>query len=110
MKKLHNYPNPCLTCTRVADPESCENKTCRDWKQWFINRWEWIRAYPYYQMNEAEHKPVGVPLGGRHYAHPVQVQAYLAEDPCKNCSCPQDVCIVPCRIRKAWEKAKEEVL
>ena len=110
MKKVKKYPNPCLTCTRVADPESCENKSCRVWRQWFTDRWELIRAYPHYQMDNARCEPVGVPVGGRHYAHPVQVQAYLAEDPCKKCSCPKLLCLTPCRIRKAWEKAKKEVL
>ena len=33
---------PCLTCTRVKDPEDCENKTCPDWKAWFMNQWNMI--------------------------------------------------------------------
>lgn len=36
---------PCKTCTRVKYPESCENKSCWEWKQWFIDRWEEMRRY-----------------------------------------------------------------
>lgn len=34
---------PCKTCTRVKYPESCDNKSCWEWKQWFIDRWEMMR-------------------------------------------------------------------
>ena len=110
MNKLHKYPSPCLTCTRVADPESCENKNCRPWQQWFSDRWELIRAYPYDQMENTKPEAVGVSVGGRRYAHPVQVQAYIAADPCKKCSCPKILCTTPCRVRRAWVKANKEVL
>ena len=41
---------PCKICTRVKDPEKCENKTCRDWQQWFFDRWEILRE----QLRRAE--------------------------------------------------------
>ena len=31
--------NPCLTCVRVDDPSICENKNCKLWKSWFLQRW-----------------------------------------------------------------------
>ena len=36
--------SPCVTCTRVKDPENCENKSCQVWREWFIRRWEEIRS------------------------------------------------------------------
>lgn len=36
-------PSPCLTCTRVRDPKNCENKSCMDWRAWFLERWETVR-------------------------------------------------------------------
>ncbi len=110
MKKLHKYPSPCLTCTRVPYPEECENKNCRPWRQWFTDQWEMIRAYPYYQKENGKAESVGVSVGGNRYAHPLQVQAYLKEDPCRKCSCPKNLCTGPCRIRRAWKKANKEVL
>ena len=35
--------SPCLTCTRVEDPNKCENKTCKLWQNWFLGRWEAMR-------------------------------------------------------------------
>ena len=32
-----NYP--CTGCTRVADPELCENKRCKVWQTWFMRSW-----------------------------------------------------------------------
>lgn len=31
--------NPCETCTRVKDPGNCENKNCRTWREWFVQKW-----------------------------------------------------------------------
>ena len=36
---------PCLSCTRVKDPDNCESKCCPDWKAWFMNRWNMIHGY-----------------------------------------------------------------
>lgn len=30
---------PCLTCTRVEDPHNCENKSCPEWRKWFLKKW-----------------------------------------------------------------------
>ena len=32
--------NPCDKCTRVPDPDACDNKRCPDWQAWWIPRWE----------------------------------------------------------------------
>ena len=101
-------PSPCLCCTRVADPRACDNKNCTQWRLWFLGRWELIHRYPREHMEAVQLKPVGVPVGGRHYAAPHQVKAYLQKDPCATCVCPKDLCTSPCRVRRAWEEAKGE--
>lgn len=103
------YPSPCLSCTRVKDPRNCENKNCMRWQKWFLGRWELIHNYPRAKMEQAQLQPVGVPLGGRYYAAPHQVKAHFDTDPCKKCLCPKDLCTSPCRVKRAWEEAKEEV-
>ncbi len=102
--------SPCLSCSRVADPASCENKNCQAWRNWFLARWELFRSYPRRKKELLPAQPEGVPLGGEHYAMPHQVQAYLYQDPCSKCKCPRDLCIAPCRVRRAWDAAREEVL
>lgn len=32
--------NPCDKCTRVPNPDACDNKRCPDWQAWWIPRWE----------------------------------------------------------------------
>lgn len=103
------HPSPCLTCTRVADPRNCENKNCMRWQKWFLGRWELIHNYPRAKMETARTQPVGVNVGGTHYAAPHQVRQYLEKDPCGQCLCPKDLCIQPCGIRRAWDAAKREV-
>ena len=100
--------SPCVTCNRVMSPAKCENKNCQVWRQWFISSWDQLRSCPRRQQ-EKPAEPVGVPLGGRHYAAPAQVQAYLSNDPCEMCMSPRDLCITPCRARAAWETARNEV-
>ena len=106
MHKL--YPSPCLTCMRVKNPRACDDKDCKVWQNWFLSRWELIHKYPRQQMESAQLKPVGVNVGGTHYAAPHQVRAYLQTDPCENCKCPKDLCTTPCRVRRAWEEARQE--
>ena len=107
--KQYKYPSPCLGCTRVADPRNCENKNCKPWRQWFLDRWALIHGYPRQQMEESKPEPFGVNVGGRSYAAPHQVQRYLSKDPCEGCLCPKDLCAEPCRVRRAWEEARSEV-
>lgn len=105
MKKKRS---PCLGCTRVPDPENCTDKKCGIWRAWFVEQWDQLRQFPRQKM-DAPAQPLGVELGGRHYAAPHQVQAYLQKDPCDGCHCPRDLCAVPCRAKEAWDTASEEV-
>ena len=34
---------PCLTCTRVKDPNNCEKKKCVEWQEWFVKKWNDMR-------------------------------------------------------------------
>lgn len=102
--------SPCLSCIQVSDPRNCENKNCRRWRAWFLDRWALIHAYQRRDMDTAPLRSVGVPLGGRHYCHPEHTRQYLAADPCQSCRCPRDLCTSPCRIRRAWEEARGDVL
>lgn len=109
MYDTHRQVSPCLTCTRVKDPQNCENKNCNVWRNWFLMRWEQLRSCARREKDCTVPKPLGVPLGGRHYAAPHQVETYLSTDPCKNCLCPRDLCATPCRVRRNWEQAREDV-
>lgn len=40
-----NCVSPCEGCTRVANPNACENKLCKEWKAWFLSRWAKIHAF-----------------------------------------------------------------
>ena len=100
--------SPCVGCTRVADPENCENKSCNLWRSWFLTRWALLHSYPRRQM-EAPRESLGVGVGGRTYAHPVQVRDYLHKDPCRGCACGADLCRTPCRARQHWARAHGEV-
>lgn len=42
---MNKSSSPCLTCTRVKDPDSCENKNCKLWKAWFLRRWAGIYRF-----------------------------------------------------------------
>ena len=42
---MENCQNPCLGCTRVHNPNGCENKLCKEWKAWFLRRWSYIHGY-----------------------------------------------------------------
>jgi hypothetical protein len=39
------WDRPCKGCTRVQNPDMCENKYCKDWKAWFLRRWAQIHRY-----------------------------------------------------------------
>lgn len=102
--------NPCLYCTRVKDPGNCENKNCKTWQKWFLARWELIRGYPRQAMDQLTMKPVGIHLGGHIYCHPSQRREYIQKSPCEDCKCPRELCTGPCRVRRAWEEAKGDIL
>lgn len=100
--------SPCNYCTRVRDPQNCENKTCKDWQAWFIDRWESMREHVRKEMDAAPMEETGIPLGGNRYTHPHRVRQYLAADPCGQCACPKDVCHTPCPVKAAWDAKKKE--
>ncbi len=100
--------SPCMLCTRVKDPAGCENKNCKVWQVWFIERWEQLRCDVRAAM-DAPVEPVGVVVGGRHYAAPHQTRAYLQKDPCQGCACPKALCLAPCNLKRGWEQAREIV-
>ena len=99
-----SHNSPCLTCTRVRDPQNCENKTCRDWQAWFIDRWESMRDAVRKDMAQAQLHDVGIPMGGERYASPHRIREYLQTDPCTVCPCGH--CAIPCPVRTAWEEKK----
>lgn len=101
--------SPCLLCTRVKDPQACENKNCKDWQTWFLDRWESMRENVRAQMQQTATLDIGVPLGGERYAHPHRIREYLAQDPCRQCPCPTDLCQKPCLARIAWAEKHNEV-
>ncbi len=37
--------SPCMNCSRVKDPGNCENKCCRQWSAWFMQRWSQIHGF-----------------------------------------------------------------
>lgn len=98
--------SPCFTCTRVRDPQNCESKVCKEWREWYIARWEAMRRRIHQQIAGAPTQERGVPLGGRHYEAPHKVRQFLQNDPCNSCYCPKDLCTTPCQLRLAWEKRK----
>lgn len=102
--------NPCLSCTLVADPESCQNKNCAPWRQWFISRWDQMRQVHRQEMETLELKPIGVNIGGNYYMASHQRLAYLRKNPCNDCLCPKDLCVTPCQLRRTWDAAREEWL
>lgn len=42
---IRNDRSPCEGCTRLPNPEGCENKNCKLWKAWFLRRWGAIYGY-----------------------------------------------------------------
>jgi len=82
--------SPCMACSRVLDPDACENKNCKAWRCWFIARWDQLRTR----------------LGGD------QVTAaggYLDRDPCEGCPCSGQLCTWSCQEKAAWLEAKRQV-
>ena len=70
---------PCEGCTRIPDPEKCDNKDCKQWRQWFLERWDLIHGY---YLKKAPERSV---------------------DPCTVCQCPSEMCFPKCSTRTAWE-------
>ena len=102
--------SPCARCTRVTDPRQCENKECRLWQKWFIEKWNTMRVTPRLDAERRPREVEGVCIGGKYYALPHRVNSYLQTDPCQGCLCPRDLCVIPCRVKRDWLTAREDVL
>ena len=94
--------SPCIGCTRVRDPKSCENKTCKDWQAWFIARWEAMRRNVFAKMQQAEATGDAISVGGFQYSHPDRVRSNMENKPCDKCVCPAELCSTPCAVLRAW--------
>ena len=69
---------PCIGCSRVENPDRCDNKDCGLWRKWFIRRWNWTRAL----------------CQGK-------------GDPCETCLSPKQLCFAPCQGKLAWDQRFE---
>ena len=56
---MKRHLSPCLSCTRVADPENCTDKTCRLWQSWFLEQWDLIHAFYRGQMSAQASQQAG---------------------------------------------------
>ena len=70
---MRKKKSPCATCRRVKDPSNCENKQCKLWQNWFIDRWETMR------------------------------DEIFRDDPCLRCGMDTDECLEACAARRNWE-------
>lgn len=102
--------SPCMYCTQVPDPRACEDKGCPRWQAWFVEKWEDLRLQARLDREKAQLSPGGVCIGGNYYSQPHRVREYLAADPCEKCLCPKDVCLLPCKEKRAWLGHREEVI
>ena len=100
--------SPCLHCTRVRDPQNCENKNCKPWREWFFAQWEQTRKLYRKGMDYTTQKQ-GIPLGGQRYCSPHRVTEYLQTDPCEVCKLPGELCDKPCQQKIQWEQVHKEV-
>ena len=102
--------SPCLKCYRVEDPAACEDKNCRVWRKWFVEKWDGMRVAPRLEVERRPREAEGIVIGGVRYAMPHRVRDYLEKDPCQGCLCPRDLCVIPCRVKRDWQSVRENVL
>ena len=100
---------PCLTCTRVKNPSDCEIKSCKEWRSWFVVRWDAMRKGVFASMQQAPVTEDVIRVGGHKYSHPDRVREYIRSgNPCASCACPKELCDTPCQVRKVWDKRRKE--
>lgn len=109
MATSNNRESPCLHCARVRDPKNCENKLCKEWQAWFIERWDAMRT-----VLRATAQGKGLPrnpisVGGTKYHHPDQIRKFLKTDPCQTCPWREGICLETCQTKKSWTEAKERL-
>ena len=68
---------PCTYCSRVPNPNNCDNKKCVPWQRWFLRKWEHTRNLFRVPYDHSPLQEAGVPLGGHRYSHPHRVREYL---------------------------------
>ena len=109
MKINNNTESPCLACTRVRDPKNCENKLCREWQAWFIDRWEAMRtSIMHADCGNSIHADT-VSVGGTKYYHPDQVRRSMETNPCLRCIRSKGLCAGPCQVKRTWNEEKEKM-
>lgn len=99
--------SPCLDCQRVRDPKNCENKTCKEWQAWFIDRWDTMRKRILQAPQGEGIQAQAISVGGKVYYHPDKVRRFLEVNPCARCLRARGLCPSPCNTKKAWLEAKE---
>ena len=104
--ELIKHHSPCFTCTRVPDPRACDNKECRPWRQWFIDRWALIHAYGQLNLPTLDPCAKHDTESSRGLKRTIQ---QTGKDPCEECICPKDFCAVPCKSKRMWQEQKEDV-
>lgn len=107
MATSYNRESPCRICQRVRDPQNCENKLCREWQAWFIDRWETMRRAVMAEANGPSIQGQTISVGGIKYRHPDHIRDYLVTDPCLRCPWADGLCPDICDTRQAWLAAKE---
>lgn len=109
MTAEENIEYPCRTCQRVRDPKNCENKLCREWQAWFIDRWEAMRTAVRQSEPGVCIQSVYVSVGGEKYHHPDAVRRFLKEDPCLHCQRSKGLCQDLCQVKITWDSEKEKI-
>lgn len=108
MATSSNKESPCRLCQRVRDPANCENKLCRDWQSWFIDRWEARRRYVRATARGKGIQGDTISVGGVKYQHPNNVRDFIEMDPCLQCPWRDGLCPGTCDTRQMWLEAKEK--
>lgn len=108
MQNTIQTTKPCQTCRRVRDPRNCENKLCKEWQTWFIDRWDTMRRMVMEQAHGkgVQGKPISV--GGTKYHHPDHVRDFIEIDPCLQCAWRDGLCQNACETKQTWLASREE--
>lgn len=102
--------SPCLTCTKVVDPQSCEIKQCGDWRAWFVTRWDTLTDDICKMKNNRYVESDTITVGGNKYAHPNHIRRFLQNKPCDSCDYTDGQCEFPCSTLVLWETMKEKTV
>ena len=109
MEAGKNSQKPCEACQRVRNPKDCENKLCREWQAWFIDRWEAMRANIMHADCGIAIQADTVSVGGTKYHHLDQVRRFMETNPCLHCIRSNGLCARPCQVKRTWNEEKEKM-